>query len=105
MFFSIFIANSILLGWIGGQPIEEPMYTIGQYSSIFYFLLIFLIYPVLNFMLSINLTIVKYFTWWEEFYFFILTWVRFLFYLIIDGFEASEAYRLKEERKERDLFL
>lgn len=105
IFFSIFIANSILLGWIGGQPIEEPMYTIGQYSSIFYFLLIFLIYPVLNFMLSINLTIVKYFTWWEEFYFFILTWVRFLFYLIIDGFEASEAYRLKEERKERDLFL
>lgn len=48
VFFSLFIGNSILLGWIGGQPIEEPMYTVGQYSSIFYFVLIFVIFPYIN---------------------------------------------------------
>jgi len=48
IFFSLFIGNSILLGWIGGQPIEEPMYTVGQYSSIFYFILIFVIFPYIN---------------------------------------------------------
>jgi len=48
IFFSFFIANSILLGWIGGQPIEEPMYTVGQYSSILYFLLIFIAFPIIN---------------------------------------------------------
>jgi ubiquinol-cytochrome c reductase cytochrome b subunit len=52
LFFSFFISNVILLGWIGGQPIEEPMYTVGQLSSIAYFFLIFLIFPSLNYLMS-----------------------------------------------------
>jgi ubiquinol-cytochrome c reductase cytochrome b subunit len=45
LFFSLFFSNLILLGWIGGQPIEEPMYTVGQYISIFYFLHVLIILP------------------------------------------------------------
>lgn len=48
VFFSLFIGNAILLGWIGGQPIEEPMYTVGQVSSVFYFFLIFVVFPYIN---------------------------------------------------------
>lgn len=48
IFFSLFLANSILLGWIGGQPIEEPMYTVGQGSSTFYFFLVFTLFPIMN---------------------------------------------------------
>lgn len=47
-FFSIFLANVILLGWIGGQPIEEPMYTIGQIMSLFYFIYLLVVLPYIN---------------------------------------------------------
>jgi ubiquinol-cytochrome c reductase cytochrome b subunit len=36
----IFAINFIVLGWIGGCPVEEPFYTIGQVATILYFLLI-----------------------------------------------------------------
>ena len=49
IFFSLFISNGIFLGWIGGQPIEEPMYTIGQLMSILYFFYILFALPILNF--------------------------------------------------------
>jgi ubiquinol-cytochrome c reductase cytochrome b subunit len=52
VFFSFFIANSILLGWIGGQPIEEPMYTVGQYATGYYFFLLFIVFPLLNGLLA-----------------------------------------------------
>lgn len=70
VFFSFFVANGLLLGWIGGQPIEEPMYTVGQYSSIFYFLLIFIFFPILNKLLATELTYpgVEKPVWWEDLY-------------------------------------
>jgi hypothetical protein len=72
LFFSFFIANSLLLGWIGGQPIEEPMYTVGQYSSLFYFILIFIVFPLMNTYLTIDLSLntntEDQYNWWEGLY-------------------------------------
>jgi len=48
IFFSLFLSNTLLLGWIGGQPIEEPMYTVGQLASILYFIYILIGLPMLN---------------------------------------------------------
>ena len=39
----LFIVNGFILGYIGQCPVEEPFYTIGQISTILYFLCIFLI--------------------------------------------------------------
>lgn len=82
LFFSFFIANSLLLGWIGGQPIEEPMYTVGQYSSLFYFILIFIIFPVMNTYLTIDLSLETntedHYNWWELLYAAISDFIGFL---------------------------
>lgn len=56
IFFSLFIGNAILLGWIGGQPIEEPMYSVGQWASIFYFFLIFFLFPYINIYFWLQMT-------------------------------------------------
>nr|ABY80840.1 cytochrome b [Lepidophyma lowei] len=40
------LANIMILTWIGGQPVEPPFILIGQMSSILYFLLLLLLYPV-----------------------------------------------------------
>nr|ABY80807.1 cytochrome b [Lepidophyma dontomasi] len=40
------VANIMILTWIGGQPVEPPFILIGQLSSILYFLLLLLLYPV-----------------------------------------------------------
>ena len=38
VFFWIFFFDSMLLGWIGGSPVEVPYYQVGQFCSIFYFI-------------------------------------------------------------------
>jgi ubiquinol-cytochrome c reductase cytochrome b subunit len=77
IFFSFFLANCLLLGWIGGQPIEEPMYSVGQYSSVFYFFLIFFVFPIINLLLSDDL---KYhedrLVWWQDVLFLITEMLR-----------------------------
>lgn len=37
----ILIINSFILGWIGGQPVVQPYYFIGQISTIVYFIIFF----------------------------------------------------------------
>nr|YP_009369691.1 cytochrome b [Narcine brasiliensis]AMB36430.1 cytochrome b [Narcine brasiliensis] len=44
MFWSL-VANTIILTWIGGQPVEQPFIMIGQFSSMFYFILFLIIMP------------------------------------------------------------
>nr|BAM14879.1 cytochrome b [Caudacaecilia sp. KUHE 39362] len=44
--FWLIVANTIILTWIGGQPVEEPFIMIGQISSTLYFLLFIIIMPL-----------------------------------------------------------
>nr|ADF43372.1 cytochrome b [Hemiphyllodactylus yunnanensis] len=48
MMFWAFVANILILTWIGGQPVEEPFITIGQAASSTYFLLILILTPMTN---------------------------------------------------------
>nr|ADF43408.1 cytochrome b [Hemiphyllodactylus yunnanensis longlingensis]ADF43410.1 cytochrome b [Hemiphyllodactylus yunnanensis longlingensis]ADF43411.1 cytochrome b [Hemiphyllodactylus yunnanensis longlingensis] len=46
--FWAFVANILILTWIGGQPVEDPFITIGQVASGAYFILILLLNPLTN---------------------------------------------------------
>ena len=47
-FFWLFIMDFIILAWIGGQPVEEPYYIIGQIATAYYFFYFIIILPVLS---------------------------------------------------------
>nr|AGB14551.1 cytochrome b [Pelophylax fukienensis]AGB14553.1 cytochrome b [Pelophylax fukienensis]AGB14554.1 cytochrome b [Pelophylax fukienensis]AGB14559.1 cytochrome b [Pelophylax fukienensis] len=47
-FFWALIANTAILTWIGGQPVEDPFITIGQIASGLYFLIFVLLVPSLG---------------------------------------------------------
>lgn len=48
LFYWAFMANFILLTWIGSKPVEEPFIFIGQISSIFYFIYFLFIIPLVG---------------------------------------------------------
>lgn len=50
IFFWIFIGNYLLLTWIGGQPVEDPYITIGQFLTFFYFSYFLILTPLLGFL-------------------------------------------------------
>jgi quinol-cytochrome oxidoreductase complex cytochrome b subunit len=37
----IVVINCLLLGWVGGKPVEAPYYTIGQIVTFMYFFLFY----------------------------------------------------------------
>nr|YP_006303649.1 cytochrome b [Rafetus swinhoei]ADV42005.1 cytochrome b [Rafetus swinhoei] len=43
-----FVANLMVLTWIGGQPVENPFIMIGQTASILYFLILLVLMPISN---------------------------------------------------------
>nr|AGB14561.1 cytochrome b [Pelophylax fukienensis] len=47
-FFWALIANTAILTWIGGQPVEDPFITTGQIASGLYFLIFVLLIPSLG---------------------------------------------------------
>nr|AGB13927.1 cytochrome b [Pelophylax plancyi]AGB13928.1 cytochrome b [Pelophylax plancyi]AGB13931.1 cytochrome b [Pelophylax plancyi]AGB13937.1 cytochrome b [Pelophylax plancyi]AGB13938.1 cytochrome b [Pelophylax plancyi] len=47
-FFWALTANTAILTWIGGQPVEDPFITIGQIASGLYFLIFVLLIPSLG---------------------------------------------------------
>ena len=47
-FFWLFVANFLLLGWIGQCPVEDPFVLIGQACTLYYFAYLLLILPVLG---------------------------------------------------------
>nr|YP_009423981.1 cytochrome b [Rana chaochiaoensis]ANW37049.1 cytochrome b [Rana chaochiaoensis] len=48
IFFWSLIANTAILTWIGGQPVEDPFIMIGQVTSGLYFLIFVLLAPTLG---------------------------------------------------------
>nr|USH59354.1 cytochrome b [Rana kukunoris] len=48
IFFWTLIANTTILTWIGGQPVEDPFIIIGQITSALYFLIFVLLVPTLG---------------------------------------------------------
>uniref|UniRef100_L7Z8N7 Cytochrome b n=3 Tax=Dasyatidae TaxID=30469 RepID=L7Z8N7_9CHON len=50
--FWLLVTNTIILTWIGGQPVEQPFITIGQIASITYFSFFLILFPIAG--------------WWEN---------------------------------------
>nr|BBB21647.1 cytochrome b [Hynobius tsuensis] len=50
--FWLVVSNTLILTWIGGQPVEQPFIEIGQAASTLYFLLFLIIMPLVG--------------WWEN---------------------------------------
>nr|QXU75882.1 cytochrome b [Cephaloscyllium fasciatum] len=46
------VANTIILTWIGGQPVEQPFIIVGQVASVTYFSLLLFVMPIIS--------------WWEN---------------------------------------
>ena len=46
--FWLFVADSMLLGWVGCQPVEEPYVLIGQLASIYFFFYFLVCIPFLG---------------------------------------------------------
>jgi ubiquinol-cytochrome c reductase cytochrome b subunit len=59
VFFLLFIADVLLLGWLGGKPVEDPYILLGFWATIFYFLYFLFFLPwcfkLENIFLRINL--------------------------------------------------
>lgn len=48
-FFWFFVADCLILGWIGGQPVESPYIEIGQIATVYYFAFFLVIIPLLGY--------------------------------------------------------
>lgn len=46
--FWFFVANFLLLGWIGGQPVEDPFIFLGRFFTFFYFFYFIVLIPSLE---------------------------------------------------------
>lgn len=51
--FWVFVSVCLILGWIGGNPVEEPFYNIGQFFTFMYFLILVVGLPTISFFNSI----------------------------------------------------
>jgi len=47
--FWFFVSDVVLLTWIGSQPVVEPLVTVGQIATFFYFLFFIVLIPLLTF--------------------------------------------------------
>jgi quinol-cytochrome oxidoreductase complex cytochrome b subunit len=45
----IFLLVVVLLGWVGGKPVEDPFMTIGQVATLLYFFILLIALPVVGY--------------------------------------------------------
>nr|UGV21543.1 cytochrome b [Microhyla achatina] len=50
IFFWSLVANTFILTWIGGQPVEDPYIMVGQVASEIYFFIFVAIFPTIGFL-------------------------------------------------------
>jgi quinol-cytochrome oxidoreductase complex cytochrome b subunit len=43
-----FVADFLILGWIGQQPVETPFLEVGQIATAFYFIFFFVLFPLIG---------------------------------------------------------
>jgi ubiquinol-cytochrome c reductase cytochrome b subunit len=43
-----FVGNCILLGWSGGKPVADPYFPICCFSTLFYFFILIILFPIIN---------------------------------------------------------
>nr|APG38325.1 cytochrome b [Kaloula baleata] len=48
IFFWALVANTFILTWIGGQPVEDPLVMIGQIASVIYFFIFAPLFPIIG---------------------------------------------------------
>nr|YP_004062222.1 cytochrome b [Plocamiocolax pulvinata]ADR03238.1 cytochrome b [Plocamiocolax pulvinata] len=46
----VYLFNCLILGWIGGMPVENPYILIGQLASLYYFIHFLLFLPILGYL-------------------------------------------------------
>jgi ubiquinol-cytochrome c reductase cytochrome b subunit len=47
LFYWLFVCDVILLGWLGGKPVEDPYIGLGFIATIFYFIYLLILIPVI----------------------------------------------------------
>ncbi len=48
LFFWLFVCDVLLLGWLGGKPVEDPYILLGFIATIFYFSYLLLLIPIIH---------------------------------------------------------
>jgi ubiquinol-cytochrome c reductase cytochrome b subunit len=48
LFFWLFVADVLVLGWLGGKPVEDPFIMLGFIATIFYFIYLLILLPFLH---------------------------------------------------------
>jgi ubiquinol-cytochrome c reductase cytochrome b subunit len=48
IFYWLFTVNFLILGWIGQKPVESPYIEIGMGATIFYFLFLLILLPLIG---------------------------------------------------------
>jgi ubiquinol-cytochrome c reductase cytochrome b subunit len=49
-FFWLFVLDCLILGWIGGKPVETPFIECGQIATVYYFAFFFVIIPAIGYL-------------------------------------------------------
>ncbi len=48
LFFWLFVTDVLLLGWLGGKPVEDPYISLGFIATLFYFIYLLVLIPVIH---------------------------------------------------------
>jgi len=48
LFFWLFVTDVLLLGWLGGKPVEDPYISLGFIATLFYFIYLLFLIPVIH---------------------------------------------------------